>query len=153
MRPGGVRFLAIMSRSRYTLQVPNRRSAMSAISEHVFVCRRYVSMDSLAISAPVARLGDVDPGVAPPRTPGFVIIRHDLERERVIGCAEANLSTQADQAHPQVWLPGPHGRPRWPRRAGPATTQGTPCAHRRRREQIHAEPLGGSPACGGQPGA
>ena len=134
--------MATMSRSRYTLQVPNRRSAMSAISEYVFVCRRYVSMDSLAISAPVARLGDVDPGVAPPRTPGSVIIRHDLERERVIGCAEANLSTQADQAHPQVWLPGPHGRSRRPRRAGPATAQGTPCAHRRGREQVHAESLG-----------
>src|SRR5919107_6322072 len=108
-----------MSRSRYTLQVPNRRSPKSATSEHVFVCRRYVSMESLAISAPLARSRDVDPDVAPLRTPGFVIIRHDLERERVIGCAEANLSTQADQAHPQIWLPGPHVRPRWPLRASP----------------------------------
>jgi hypothetical protein len=51
----GPPFLPTMSRSRYTLQVPNRRSPKSATSEHVFVCRRYVSMESLAISAPLAR--------------------------------------------------------------------------------------------------
>src|SRR5918997_3597943 len=117
---------------------------MSATSEHIFVFSRYVSMEWLPFSAPVARSGDVDPGVAPARTPGSVI-RHDLklELERVIGCAEANLSAQAHQAHPQVWLPGPHGRSRRPRRAGPAPAQGTPCAHRRRREQVHAESLVG----------
>jgi hypothetical protein len=79
-------------------------------------------------------------------TPGSIIVRHDLELERVIGCAEANVSTQADQAHPQVWLPGPHGRSRWPRRAGAATAQGTSRAHRRGREQVHAESLGDSPS-------
>jgi hypothetical protein len=87
-------------------------------------------------------------GVAPTKTPGSITIRRDLKLERVIGCAEANLSAQADQAHPQVWLPGPHGRSRRPRRVGPATAQGTPRAHRRGREQVHAESLGGSPARG-----
>jgi hypothetical protein len=53
----GPPFLPTMSRSRYTLQVPNRRSPKSATSEHVFVCRRYVSMESLAISASIARRG------------------------------------------------------------------------------------------------
>ena len=43
-----------------------RRSALSVTSEHVFVCRRYVSMESFAISAPVARSDGVDPGGASP---------------------------------------------------------------------------------------
>ena len=146
------RLLAMLRQNRYTLQVPNRWSVMSPISEHVFVCKRYVSMESLAIFAPVARSDDVDPGLAPARTPGSVIIRGDLELERVIGCAEANVSTQADQAHPQVWLPGPHGRSRRSGRAGPATAQRPPCAHRRGREQVHAEPLGASPWCGDRSG-
>jgi hypothetical protein len=141
-----------MRENRYTLQVPNRRSAMSPTSEHVFVCKRYVSMESLAILAPVARLSDVDPGSAPARTPRSVIIRGDLELERVIGCAEANVSTQADQADPQVWLPVPHGRSRRSRRAGPATAQGTPRTHRRGREQVHAESLGDSPSRGRRSG-
>src|SRR4051794_10968891 len=115
---------------------------MSPTSEHVFVCKRYVSMESLAILVPVTRLSYGDPGLAPARTPRSVIIRGDLELERVIGCAEANVSTQADQADPQVWLPVPHGRSRRSRRAGPATAQGTPCTHRRGREQVHAESLG-----------
>src|SRR5215217_4950822 len=107
-------------------------------------------MASSANSAPVARLGDVDPGVAPARarTPESAIMRRDLELERVSGCAEANLSTQADQAHPQVWLPGAYGRSRRPRRAGPATAQGAPRAHRRGREQVHAESLADSPSRG-----
>src|SRR5688500_3845459 len=122
---------------------------VSAMSEHVFVRSRYVFMESLAISAPVSRLGDVNRGAARARTPASVISRRDLELERVIGRAEANLSAQADQAHSQVWLPGPYGRSRWPRRAGPATPQGTPRAYRRGREQVHAESLGESPARGG----
>ena len=141
-----------MRENRYTPQVPNRRSAKPPTSEHVFVCERYVSMESLAIFAPVARPGDVDPGLAPARTPGSVIIRSDLERERVTGCAKANVSAQADQAHSKVWLPGPHGRSRRSRRAGPATAQGTPRAHRRGREQVHAESVGDSPHRGDQAG-
>src|SRR5687768_11236926 len=144
-----VTFLTNGGAGHYTSQVPNRRSVVSAMSEHVFLRSRYVFMESLAISAPVARLGDVNRGAARARTPASVIIRRDLELERVIGRAEANLSAQADQAHSQVWLPGPHGRSRWPRRAGPATPQGTPCAYRRGREQVHAESLGDSPARGG----
>jgi ribonuclease P protein component len=142
----------MMSHSRYTPSVPNRRSALPAISEHVYVCSRYVSMESLAVSVPVARSGDVDRGAARARTPESVIIRRDLELERLIGCAEANVSAQADQAHPQVWLPGPHGRSRRPRRAGPATAQGTSRAYRRGREQVHAESLGDLPARGGWSG-
>src|SRR4051812_36375180 len=106
-------------------------------------------MESLASSTPFSRRVHIAPGdarglaaigVARARagTAGSIIVRRDLKLERVIGCAEANVSTQADQAHPQVWLPGPHGRSRWPRRAGAATAQGTPRAHRRGREQVHA---------------
>src|SRR5215213_5762421 len=123
---------------------------MSATSEHVFVISRYVSMEWLVISAPVVRSGDGDSGVAPARarTRESVFICRDLELERVSGCAEANLSAQADQAHPQVWLPGPYGRPRRPGRASPATAQGAPCAHRGGREQVHAESLEDSPSRG-----
>lgn len=149
---GYTRILAVMRENRYTLQVPNRRSVVPPTSEHVFVCKRYVSMESLAIFAPVARSGDTDPGLAPARTPGSVIIRGDLERERVIGCAEANVSAQANQAHPQVWLSGAHGRSGRSGRAGPATAQRPPCAHRRGREQVHAESLGDSPSRGDRSG-
>src|SRR5215203_5169785 len=111
-------------------------------------------MESLAISAPFSQWGHMDPGDlrgctrARAGTPGSIIISRDLELERVIGCAEANISAQADQAHPQIWLPGPHSRSRRSRCASPATTQGTPCAHRRAREQVHAESLGDSPSRG-----
>jgi hypothetical protein len=141
-RPGNV--LTSFSTDRYTRQVPPGGPQTAVVPEHFVVCSRYVSMAWLALSAPVARLGDVDPSVAAARTPESITIRRDLELERVIGCAEANVSAQADQAHPQVWLPGPHGRSRRPRRAGPATAQGTPCSHRRGREQVHAESLGDS---------
>jgi ribonuclease P protein component len=112
-------------------------------------------MESLAISAPFSQWGHMDPGDlrgctrARAGTPESIIISRDLELERVIGCAEANISAQADQAHPQIWLPGPHGRSRRSRCASPATAQGTPCAHRRGREQVHAESLGDSPSRGG----
>ena len=153
-RPGNV--LTSFSTDRYTWQVPPGGPQTAVVPEHFVVCSRYVSMEWLALSAPVARLGDVDPSVAAARTPESITIRRDLELERVIGCAEANVSAQADQAHPQVWLPGPHGRSRRPRRAGPATAQGTPCAHCCRREQVHAESLEGARArrsAWGQPAA
>src|SRR5918995_4067770 len=38
---------------------------MAATSEHFVVYGRYVSMEWLALSAPLARPGDVEPGVAP----------------------------------------------------------------------------------------
>jgi hypothetical protein len=149
--------------SLYTWRVPPGGHRSAVVTERFIVCNRYPSMESLANSAPLCRWGRSEPGVvrrlapvaiarARAGTPGPIIIGRDLELERVIGCAEANVSAQTNQAHPQVWLPGPHGRSRRSRRAGPATAQGTPCAHRRRREQVHAESLGDSPPRGDRSG-
>jgi ribonuclease P protein component len=141
-----LRFLTIMSQNRYTPRVPPRGRSTTVALERFYVCKRYASMTPLQSSAPVLQSSNVDAIVAAARarggahTSGRVSNRRDLER--VIGCAEANLSTKADQAHSQVWLSGPHGRPGRARRPGSTSPQGPPRAHRRRREQVHAEPLG-----------
>ena len=128
--------------NHYTPQVPPRGPSMAVALERFYVCKRYASMTSLQNSAPVRRSTQVDANVDVDgaRASEPVSIRRDLEG--VIGCAEANLSTEANQAHSQVWLSGPHGRPGRASRPGSPPPQGPPRANRRRREQVHAEPLG-----------
>jgi ribonuclease P protein component len=130
--------------NHYTWQVPSRGPSTAVALERFYVWKRYASMTSLANFAPVLRSSNEDAidaaARACARMGGHSINRRD--RERMIGCAEAHVSTEADQAHSQIWLSGSHGRPGRTCRPCPTPPQGPPRTHRRRREQVHAEPLG-----------